>query len=74
MTPQEKEHLWQEYITLLPDLIQAQGLCNVVGGLANYVQEVAREKYELEDECAHEWEAAGDLLEDVTHDVDMVYK
>lgn len=38
LTPEEKEYIWNEYIRILPDVIEAQGLYNVVGGLTTHVE------------------------------------
>lgn len=40
MKPDEKEHLWNEYRRLLPELIEEFGIANVVGQISNEVDDM----------------------------------
>ena len=42
MTPEEKEAIWQEYIRILPKVIEAQGLANTVAGISLEVDVMVR--------------------------------
>jgi len=73
MTPEEKEHIWQEYMAILPAVIEAQGIANVVAGLSDAVEQMWYDELEFtsrEDDLF----MAVKALDEAVHKCDLEYK